>query len=106
MIGQMRQRITLQGSAKTADAGGGAALVWSDIAELWARVTPVSGSETVQAMRLAAILHYVVRLRFRSDVNSERRFIFKGRVLNIRSVRNLDERGQWLECVCEEGVAD
>lgn len=105
MIGQMRQRITLQGSAKAADDGGGAALVWSDIAGLWARVTPVSGSETEQAMRLAAIQRYVVRMRFRPDVNSGQRFVFKGRVLNIRSVRNLDERSQWIECVCEEGVA-
>jgi SPP1 family predicted phage head-tail adaptor len=105
MIGAMRQRVMLQGRAEIADAGGGVALTWSDIAEIWAEVTPLSGGETVQAMHVTGTMRHLVRLRCRSDVNSERRFLFKGRVLNIRSARNVEERGRWLECICEEGAA-
>lgn len=105
MIGAMRTRLTLQGRVDVADGGGGVALSWSDIAELWAEVTPLAGFEAVQAMRLAGTLRHRVRLRYREDVNSERRFVLKGRVLNIRAVRNIEERGRWLECACEEGVA-
>lgn len=105
MIGKLRQRLILQGRVESVDAGGGVALSWSDIAEVWAEVTPQAGVEAVQAMHLGGSMRSRVRLRYRPDVNSERRFLFKGRTLNIRSVRDIEERGRWLECICEAGVA-
>lgn len=105
MIGAMRKRLVLQSRSESVDGGGGVAVSWSDIASVWAQVTPVSGAETVQAMHLTGTRRHRVRLRYRDDVDSERRFVFKGRVLNIRSVRDIDERGRWLDCVCDEGVA-
>lgn len=105
MIGAMRQRVILQGRAEIADAGGGVALTWSDIAEIWAEVTPLAGGEQAQAMHVTGTTRHLVRLRYRADVSSERRFLFKGRALNIRSARDIEERGRWIECICEEGVA-
>jgi len=34
------------------------------------------------------------------------RVLFNGRVFNIRSAINLEERNRWTEMSCEEGVAD
>ncbi|MFZ5834021.1 MAG: phage head closure protein [Pseudomonadota bacterium] len=105
MIGGLRQRVTLQRRSDVADTGGGSTLIWSDVAQLWAKVTPLQGGENVQAMRLQPVQEYRVELRHRADVTPAERFLFGARVLNIRSVINVNERGAWLECRCEEGVA-
>jgi len=105
MIGRLRHRVVLQRRSEAADMGGGVALSWVDVAELWAAVTPLAGSESVQAMRLQPLQNFLIRLRFRDDITPENRLLFGQRVLNIRSVKNVNERSQWLECRCEEGVA-
>lgn len=105
MIGDLRQRVTLQRRSEVADAGGGVSLSWTDAGELWAEVTPLQGRETVQAMRLQPTQTYLIRLRYRDDITPADRLVFKQRILNIRSVQNVNARGQWTECRCEEGVA-
>lgn len=107
-IGPMRERVTLQSATRTADAGGGAAVTWSPLAHgatVWARVTPLSGSEALQAMRLQARVTHLVTMRWRDDVTAAMRLVWGARVLNIRAVTNPDERRRYLELLCEEGVA-
>lgn len=105
MIGGLRHRVVLQRRLEVADTGGGVTLNWVDIAGLWAEITPLTGGESVQAMRLRPVQNSVIRLRYRDDITPADRLLFGQRVLNIRSVRNVNERSQWLECRCEEGVA-
>ncbi len=105
MIGGLRHLITLQRRSETPDTGGGVSLSWVDIAQLWAEVAPLGGGEAVQAMRVQPVQSYRVRLRYRADITTADRLLFKQRLLNIRSIRNINERGRWLECRCEEGVA-
>lgn len=106
MIGTLRHRVILQVRVDTVDAGGGVATSWADIAGIWAAVVPLSGKEQVQSMAVVATQRYRVRLRHRPDITPAHRLRYDGRILNIRSVRDLGERRQWLECQCEEGVAD
>ncbi len=104
MIGGLRHRVALQRRSEVADAGGGLSLGWTDIAELWAGILPLSGSERVREMRVQPVQNFLIRLRYRGDITPADRLLFGQRVLNIRSVRNVNERNQWLECRCEEGV--
>ncbi len=104
MIGGLRHRVILQRRLDAPDGGGGVILGWSDIAGLWAEVTPLAGDETVQAMGVQDRQKFRVRLRYREDISGADRLLFRQRVLNIRSLINAGERGQWLECRCEEGV--
>jgi SPP1 family predicted phage head-tail adaptor len=104
MIARLCHRVILQRRSEVADLGGGVNLSWTDIAELWAGIMPLTGSETVRAMRVQPIQNFLIRLRYRDDITAADRLLFGQRVLNIRSVRNVNERGQWLECRCEEGV--
>lgn len=106
MIGSLRHHITLQERSDAPDSGGGTATAWVDVAQLWASVEILSGTEQVQAMSVRATRRYRVRTRYRADINAANRFLHDGRVLNIRSVRDVGERRQWLEFSCEEGVAD
>ena len=104
MIGGLRHQVTLQRRSEVADAGGGVSLGWTDIAELWAGILPLAGSERVREMRVQPVQNFLIRLRHRGDITPADRLLFGQRVLNIRSVRNVNERNQWLECRCEEGV--
>ncbi len=104
MIGGLRQRVLLQRRSEVTDAGGGVSLGWTDIAELWAGILPLAGGERVLAMRVQPVQNFLIRLRYREDITTADRLLFGARVLNIRNVKNVNERNQWLECRCEEGV--
>ena len=103
MIGELRHRLTLQQPVRTADGGGGADVAWTDVADLWASVEPLSGRETLAAERAQAIVSHRIRLRYRTGVASEMRFKLGTRLFNIRSVIDEGERRRWLVCLCEEG---
>lgn len=105
MIGSLRHRVTLQRRVETLDSGGGVALTWLSIADLWAEVIPLDGGERLQDMRLADRQTYRVRLRHRDDVTPKERFLFMEQIMNIRHVTDVSERGRWLECRCETGAA-
>lgn len=104
MISGLRQRVMLQRRVEVADTGGGVSLVWTDIAELWAGILPLAGGERVREMRVQPVQNFLIQLRYRDDITTADRLLFGQRVLNIRSIRNVNERNQWLECRCEEGV--
>ena len=105
MIGSLRHRLIVQRPDRTLDTGGGATIIWTDIATVWGAVEPVSGRETIVAERPQATVTHKVTLRYRADVDARMRILFGSRSLNIRSVINQDERGRWLVCLCEEGGA-
>ena len=104
MTGGLRHRVKLQRRVSAPDAGGGIGLSWADIAELWAGVTPLRGREDQQGMRLVSLTSYRVRIRCRADISTADRIIFNQKILNIRSLTDIDARGRWLECFCEEGA--
>lgn len=103
MIGELRHRLTLQQPVRTADGGGGAGVVWADLADLWGSVEPLSGRETPAAERAQATVSHRIRLRYRTDVAPAMRFRLGARLFNIRSVIDEGERRRWLVCLCEEG---
>lgn len=107
-IGEFRSRVTLQRESRVADGGGGFANVWTDLAAsptVWARIDPLRGREVLQALKLQSPVTHRVTLRYRADVTAGMRLTVAGRAFNIRAAINLDERGRWLELLCEEGVA-
>lgn len=105
MIGAMRQKVILQRRSNVTDAGGGVSVSWTDVAALWAEITPLTGNESVQAMRVQPVQNYLVRLRRREDVTPDDRLMFGSRVLEIKSITNVNQRGHWMQCRCQEGVA-
>lgn len=101
----MRMLLTLQQEVRNPDTGGGAALSWGDVAILWAEVRPFSGHEDMQGEKVTGRLTHKIRLRTHDAITTAMRFAAGNRVFNIRSVRNVEERGNWVEVLAEEGVA-
>ena len=98
---QLRHRITLQQPNNTPDGAGGFTKSWTNVADHWASVIPMSGNETLEDDQIKGKIKYEVTLRYREGVNSEMRFLYDGKVLEIESVVDVEGRVKWLRCVCE-----
>ena len=106
-IGSMRERVACQQETSVADGGGGYALTWQTVATVWARVRPLSGREVAARGAMESATTYEVTVRKRADValTTGWRLLWGSLPLNIRAVRNMDERGEFLTLDCEAGVA-
>ncbi|MEO0618818.1 MAG: phage head closure protein [Pseudomonadota bacterium] len=101
-LGELRHRLTLEMRNVESDDAGGEIVTWIGGATVWGEVTPLSGVEFLRQDRLASTLTHRVRLRYRDDVSAAVRLRLGGRIFEILSVRDVEERHRWLECLCEE----
>lgn len=102
--GSLDQRVTLQSLSTTTDAGGGRVETWSAVAVLWAKVTPMSGRERLQADQLESPANYRVTIRRRTDITTKHRFLWQGLPLNIRFDGRNNVRDMYATLDCEAGV--
>lgn len=101
-IGRLRHRLTLEALIRTPDGGGGASETWAAITQLWGRIRPTSGTESVDADARAGHVSHEITLRHRSGVTPAMRLRSGARVFEIAAVLDIDERHRWLKCFCVE----
>ncbi len=102
---RLRHKLALQQEVRISDGVGGYAKSWHTLVEVWAEIKPLTGSEQLVAGQLQGASNYKIALRYRSDITAGMRFLFDGRVFNIRSVLNIDEKRDMLDVLAQEGVA-
>jgi len=100
--GSLRHRVHLESATKTPDGGGGSLVVWEEAAALWVAIKPLSGREMFSAGQFSSRLTHQITLRYRTPVLPEMRFRKGSRIFQIKSVLDVDERGCWLQALCEE----
>ena len=100
--GELRHRLTLEELRREEDEGGGFIESWAAAATLFANIRPLSGTETVEADRLAGRVTHEIVLRYRPGVLPAMRFRKGARLFHIVTVINWEERNVWLKCFCEE----
>ena len=106
--GALRHRIAIEADSVTSDGGGGLDKPWATpttVAKVWAAIQPLRGAERLKAQQLEESITHKITIRYRTGISPSQRVNFKGRIFNIRSVINVEERNRWLELLCEEGVA-
>ncbi|MEL7544086.1 MAG: phage head closure protein [Pseudomonadota bacterium] len=101
-LAEMRHRLTIETRDVASDGAGGEIATWVEGATVWGQVTPLSGVEFLRQDRLSSTLTHRIRLRFRNDVTAAMRLRLGPRIFEILSVRDVNERHRWLECLCEE----
>ena len=102
--GKLRHRLIIESPQRASDGAGGAVVTWTQVASIWAHVTPVSARELRSAGQRAEKLTHRITLRYRSGINATMRLVGEGRVFNIDAIINEDERDHWLVCFCVEGL--
>lgn len=103
--GRLRHRVTQQREQQTSDGGGGYEVAWVDVATFWAAVEPTVGRESLEARQLEDAITHKIVLRGPRDIKAKDRIVHDGRAFNIRSVKDIQERGHRIEVEAEEGVA-
>lgn len=101
--GELRERIQLQAKQVTRDTFGAEVITWVTQATVWARVTAVSGDEAVTLSQEAATMTHQVVIRYYDGLTPVMRVLWRGRVLEIRSVIP-DEKRQQMTLLCSEVV--
>jgi SPP1 family predicted phage head-tail adaptor len=108
--GEMQQRITIQrpdGPGATVSPSRQVIPDWVDYATVWAKVEPIAGREVWYGHQVQADITHGVLIRYDIGALSSGalwRIIHRGRVLNIKAVRDLDEREWFLAVLCVEQV--
>lgn len=102
--GRLRHRITIEEKTVTQDAFGEPDATWSTYVKAWARVTPLTGREYMEAQAQSQSVSHEVRMRHRDGVTPEMRMVHGGRVFDIEAVLNEEERDRELILMCREMV--
>jgi SPP1 family predicted phage head-tail adaptor len=101
--GRLRNRVQIQTATETRDAHGGTVLAWATATTHWGDVQPLTGREFFQAQQVSSDVTHKITLRYyRSVLNPTQRLIHDGRVFNIRSVQEIDERRRTFTVMCAE----
>ena len=106
--GQLRHTVVIQAEGPTTDAGGGQTDPWASpatVATVRAKIEPLTGFERLRALQLEASVSHKITIRYRGGLTAKHRLKFGARVMNIRSVIDIEERHKWLEILAEQGVA-
>jgi SPP1 family predicted phage head-tail adaptor len=78
----------------TASGGGTFDETWSTVSTVWANVQGVAKEET-RFDKIQQMNEYIIRMRKR-NITNENRLIYKGQVLEIKSVLDETEQGRMI----------
>lgn len=74
------------------------------ILTVWASVEPKSGREYIEAEKEHPELTYTITTRFIATITPDMFIEFRGRLFNIKSIRNIRENNEMLEISCTEKI--
>ncbi|MGH6770075.1 MAG: phage head closure protein [Xanthobacteraceae bacterium] len=102
--GELRHRLVLEAPVETPDGAGGVTRSFAVLATLWAKVTPVSVRERMEAAARGATVTHRIVIRFRDDVTTRHRLRAGARIFRIVALRDQDGRGLFTTIDAEERV--
>lgn len=103
-IGDYNKRVEIQAKTTVTDGMGGTTVTWVTLATVYAKITPVSSSERLEAMKNGNEITHRVNIRFRSVFKSAYRIKYGNRYFSIVGVMNVLEKGEELQMTCKEAA--
>jgi SPP1 family predicted phage head-tail adaptor len=100
----MKHPITLRSMVQSRGSDGSVINTPTALATVWARMTPLSGSEDYVAAGIKASVVYEVWIDYLATLTSKCDFLSGARVFDIKSLRNFDELSRWWVIVAVEHV--
>ena len=106
LIGEMRNRISLQTLGGVTDAGGGQSTSYSTATTLWAKAENLSGGEGIFGDQLRGTSNYRFTIRYYSSLTEKYRISYNSKTFNITQITDIQEgRRRFQEILATEGVA-
>lgn len=103
--GMLSYKVAVERLTLTPDGIGGSVSTWATLYQPWAYITPVGTWEKLQGMQLESPITHTIYIRYNDDITVRDRISFRGRLFNIRSVVDMEEKKIFLELKAEEGAA-
>ena len=100
--GLLSQRVTIERPVDAQDLQGGVARTWAPALETWASVTPFGERDQQFYGQLYPRASHEVSVRYTDKIRRGDRLNMGGRLLDVVTLRNVDERGQDLRMICSE----
>lgn len=102
--GKLRKRIDIEHVVQTAEGDGSTTESWQTFATRWASIEPIetSGREYLQGAAIESDVSHVITLRWLDGVTAKHRVYFRGRIFEIESTADVEERGRMLVLMCKE----
>lgn len=104
-IGSMKQRVEVQSYSVVADGLGGNTRTWSTLSSVWANITPINGSESLEVGGLKSKTKFKILTRYKLNLGSDSfinplmRIVYDGKNYNIQYAVNKGEEGAITEMV-------
>ena len=98
--GQLDRRITIQTFSETTDNFGQEVKSFSTLASVWANVVEKVGREGEDGEMIAATKKVEFIIRYRTDVDEERRIVYNNNTYKIQAIQSADARKAFLKIVC------
>ncbi len=104
--GKLNKRVIVEASVETISGDGQPLIEWQTFATRYASVEPIetTGREYLQAAAIESDITHTVEMRFLTGVTPKHRINYGGRMLEIFSVADIEERGRKLVCFCKEQI--
>lgn len=103
--GKLTDRITIQSKTSAQDAFGQEIHTWSDMVSVWAWVKFTNGAEFIDGGAEHAETQASIRIRWRTDLNTSMRIIFRAKTYNIKAVLPSAGR-EYVDLAVSEGLND
>jgi SPP1 family predicted phage head-tail adaptor len=101
--GELRERVTIQTPNRTTNSLGEAIVSWDSGATIWASVNGVSSREALEYGQQTTSVSHRLRFRYVSGLTHQDRFLWRGRILDIVSLLEYENRSEHV-ALCEEQV--
>lgn len=100
--GSFNNEFSLQDAAMVADGVGGHTEDWSERTKVFGRIEPISAKSDFGADQSLETTTHRIALRWRDDIASGMRLVWRGRIFRIATVHDPDETGRYLVCRTQE----
>lgn len=91
--GELIHRVQIQKIERTRNEHGHFAEAWVDHVKLWSRVTALSARDLISAQAVQSETVARLKIRYRDDIDSTMRVIYKNRIYAINSPALEDAEG-------------
>jgi SPP1 family predicted phage head-tail adaptor len=95
-IGRLNRLISIEASTPATDSSGFDSGSWSEAFSAWAKIEPTSGREYRGGEKIESETTHNFTIRFQAGITPAHRIVYSGRVFDIESVINPNEKNQYL----------